>query len=139
LFSFSVKPELFTKDGKLVEQYFGPIDENRSSTIRFYLEQERRSKLNNISPLLNTDFFNLREMHTSLDFSDELFLGFHQSILDNAIFEVTINGVKQEYSGSGQYECPIAPKVLIDMKKISINPETQNLDTICISKLITRA
>jgi len=137
--NFQTKPELFTEDGKLVEEYFKSIDENKSSTIRFYLEQERRAKLNSISPFFNSDYFNSRKLYPGLDFSDELYLGFHQSIFDSAIFEISINGVKQEVSESGQYECPIAPQVLIDMKKIYINPENQSLDTICISRLITRA
>jgi len=137
--NFDTKPELFTEEGKLVEEYFKNIDKNKNSTFKFYLEQERRSKLNSISPILNGLLFNERKINSSLDFSDDLYLGFHQSVFDNAIFEVSINSLKQEFSGSGQYICPIAPQLLIDLKKISINPKDQSLDTVCVSRFITRA
>jgi len=139
LFNFNAKSELFTEEGTLVEEYFEKINKQESSTIRFYLEQERTSKLNGINPMLNEHFFKSKDMQAKLDFADELYLGFYETIFDNAIFEISINGVEQNYSGSGVYKCPITPKVLIDLKKISINPENQNLDTICISRLITRA
>lgn len=139
IFIYQMKPELFTEKGKLVEEYFKSIDDAESGTIRFYLEQERRSKLEAISKISLDNLFNEKFMNPRLDFKDELHLGFHENIIDNCIYEVHINGEHKDFNNTGIYECPMAPKVLIDLKRISINPETQNLDTICVSKFIARA
>ena len=139
LFNYQTRPELFTQKGKLIDEYFSSIDDELSGTIRFYLEQERRAKLNGLSPNNFDSFFQDRYMKPSLDFKDELYLGFHETVLDNCIYEVTINGVPKEFNDTGVYECKKAPKLLIDLKRISINPKSQNLDTICVTKFISRA
>ena len=139
IFAYQSKIDLFTEEGILVDEYFESIKDNQRSTNRFYLEKERRSKLDELTPYSLNGGFSKKYIHPRLGFNDELHIGYIETILDNCKYEVFINGVQKETNSPGIYKCPTAPKLQIDINKIFINPNNQNLDTICVSKMISRA
>ena len=131
--------KLFTDDGILAEQYFKNIDGHLSGSQRFYLEKQRRKKLDDLFMNFDEFSFSTKSINSRIAFNDELHIGFQETIFDHCKYEVIINEMMQDYNRAGIYQLPSTPQISIGLNKIYINQETQEIDTISTTKLIGRA